>query len=86
MGGQTMTTTMFILNLIWTILGIAVFIYAFLAIREARRAKSFQSHLLHFQYIENLKNMRDLYRSYGMNEAADNLDHDIRKLINDLKI
>jgi hypothetical protein len=42
--------------------------------------------MLHFRYIEHLTRMRDIFRSYGMNQAADNLDYDIKKLINDLKI
>ena len=42
--------------------------------------------MLHFRYIEHLTKMRDIFRSYGMNQAADNLDNDINKLINDLKI
>lgn len=67
-------------------LGIAVLIYAFFAIRDQRRKTKFESLMLHFRYIEHLTRMRDIFRSYGMNQAADNLDNDIKKLINDLKI
>jgi len=76
----------FILNVIWALLGIAVLIYAFFAIRDQRRKTKFESLMLHFRYIEHLTRMRDIFRSYGMNQAADNLDNDIKKLINDLKI
>lgn len=80
-----MITIQFILNVIWALLGIAIFIYSF-AIREQRRKTKFESLMLHFRYIEHLAKMRDIFRSYGMNQAADNLDNDIKKLINDLKI
>ena len=53
--------------------------------RTAKKTK-FESLMLHFRYIEHLTRMRDIFRSYGMNQAADNLDNDIKKLINDLKI
>lgn len=76
----------FILNVIWALLGIAVLIYAFFAIRDQRRKTKFESLMLHFRYIEHLTRMRDIFRSYGMNQAADNLDNDIKKLINDLNI
>lgn len=76
----------FILNVIWALLGIAVLIYASFAIRDQRRKTKFESLMLHFRYIEHLTRMRDIFRSYGMNQAADNLDNDIKKLINDLKI
>lgn len=76
----------FILTVIWALLGIAVLIYAFFAIRDQRRKTKFESLMLHFSYIEHLTRMRDIFRSYGMNQAADNLDNDIKKLINDLKI
>lgn len=76
----------FILKVIWALLGIAVLIYAFFAIRDQRRKTKFESLMLHFRYIEQLTKMRDIFRSYGMNQAADNLDNDIKKLINDLKI
>lgn len=76
----------FILNVIWALLGIAVLIYAFFAIRDQRRKTKFESLMLHFRYIEHLTRMRDIFRSYGMNQTADNLDNDIKKLINDLKI
>ena len=76
----------FILNVILALLGIAVLIYAFFAIRDQRRKTKFESLMLHFRYIEQLTKMRDIFRSYGMNQAADNLDNDIKKLINDLKI
>lgn len=81
-----MITIQFILNVILALLGIAVLIYAFFAIREQRRKTKFESLMLHFRYIEHLTRMRDIFRSYGMNQAADNLDNDIKKLINDLKI
>lgn len=81
-----MITIQFILNVIWALLGIAVLIYAFFAIRDQRRKTKFESLMLHFRYIEHLTRMRDIFRSYGMNQAADNLDNDIKKLINDLKI
>lgn len=81
-----MITIQFILNVIWALLGIAVLIYAFFAIRDQRRKTKFDSLMLHFRYIEHLTRMRDIFRSYGMNQAADNLDNDIKKLINDLKI
>lgn len=81
-----MITIQFILNVIWALLGIAIFIYSFIAIREQRRKTKFESLMLHFRYIEHLTKMRDIFRSYGMNQAADNLDNDIKKLINDLKI
>lgn len=81
-----MITIQFILNVIWALLGIAVLIYAFFAIRVSRRKTKFESLMLHFRYIEHLTRMRDIFRSYGMNQAADNLDSDIKKLINDLKI
>lgn len=81
-----MITIQFILNVIWALLGIAVLIYAFFAIRDQRRKTKFESPMLHFRYIEHLTRMRDIFRSYGMNQAADNLDNDIKKLINDLKI
>lgn len=76
----------FILNVIWVLLGIAIFIYSFIAIRDQRRKIKFESLMLHFRYIEHLTRMRDIFRSYGMNQAVDNLDNDIKKLINDLKI
>ena len=76
----------FILNVIWALLGIAVLIYASFAIRDQRRKTKIESLMLHFRYIEHLTRMRDIFRSYGMNQAADNLDNDIKKLINDLKI
>ena len=81
-----MITIQFILNVIWALLGIAVLIYAFFAIRDQRRKTKFESLMLHFRYIEHPTRMRDIFRSYGMNQAADNLDNDIKKLINDLKI
>lgn len=81
-----MITIQFILNVIWALLGIAVLIYAFFAIRDQRRKTKFESLMLHFRYIEHLTRMRDIFRSYGMNQAADNLDNDIKKLIKDLKI
>lgn len=81
-----MTITLFILNVIWALLGIAIFIYSFIAIRDQRRKIKFAPLMLHIRYIEHLTKMRDIFRSYGMNQAADNLDNDIKKLINDLKI
>lgn len=47
-----MIITQFILNVIWALLGIAIFIYSFIAIREQRRKTKFESLMLHFRYIE----------------------------------
>lgn len=82
----TMATTLFILNVIWSLLGIAIFIYSFKLIRDFKRKVKIDTLSAHFRYIESLTKMRDIFRSYGMNQEADNMDRDIKELIKKLNI
>lgn len=81
-----MATTLFILNVIWSLLGIAIFIYSFKLIRVFKRKVKIDTLSAHFRYIESLTKMRDIFRSYGMNQEADNMDRDIKELIKKLNI
>lgn len=81
-----MQTTLFVFNVIWALLGTATFIFLILSIRISIKNKKMEYLTSHLRYIDYLRKTRDLYRSYGNHQAADNLDHDIRQLLKDLKL
>lgn len=85
MGGQQMTITLFIFNLIWILLGIIVFIYLLILLRAYKRNMDAQAKENKISHITTKKVMRDLHIRYGNFGAAKKLDEQIKQCLEEME-
>lgn len=80
-----MTITLFILNVIWTFLGIIVFIYSIILMRAYQRNMNVKAKDNEVSHIISKKEIRDLHIGYKNFGAAKKLDEELKRCLEEIE-